>query len=105
MAKTSEGLVEFAKKALSDGWRYWYGTTGVKCTPDLLRRKTAQYPAHYKAGRMARYNRDIAEGRSCADCIGLAKGYMWRDEETGAQRYKSNGCPDASANGMYNRAA
>ena len=83
MAKTSEGLVEFAKKALSDGWRYWYGTTGVKCTPDLLRRKTAQYPAHYTAGRMARYNRDIAEGRSCADCIGLAKGYMWRDEETG----------------------
>ena len=40
MAKTSEGLVEFAKKALSDGWRYWYGTTGVRCTPDLLRRTT-----------------------------------------------------------------
>ena len=54
---------------------------------------------------MTRYNRDIAEGRSCADCIGLAKGYMWRDEETGRQRYKANGCPDASANGMYNRAA
>lgn len=105
MAKTSEGLVEFAKRALADGWRYWYGTTGVRCTPQLLARKTAQYPAHYKAGRMARYNRDIAEGRYCADCIGLAKGYMWRDEETGAQRYKSNGCPDASANGMYSRAA
>ena len=104
MAKTANGLVEFAKRALSDGWRYWYGTTGVRCTPDLLRRKTAQYPAHYKAGRMARCSRDIAEGRSCADCIGLAKGYMWRDEETGRQRYKSNGCPDASANGMYNRA-
>lgn len=105
MAKTANGLVEFAKRALAEGWRYWYGTTGVKCTPDLLRRKTAQYPAHYKAGRMARYSRDIAEGRYCADCIGLAKGYMWLDEDTGQQVYKANACPDASANGMYNRAA
>ena len=104
MAKTNEGLVEFAKRALADGWRYWYGTTGVRCTPQLLQRKTAQYPAHYKSNRMTRYNRDIAEGRYCADCIGLAKGYMWLDEKTGAQRYKSNDCPDASANGMYNRA-
>ena len=104
MTKTNEGLAAFAKKALTDGWRYWYGTTAVRCTPQLLTRKTAQYPAHYKSNRLTRYNRDIAEGRFCADCIGLAKGYMWLDETTGAQRYKSNDCPDASANGMYNRA-
>ena len=104
MAKTNDGLVAYAKKALADGWRYWYGTTGVKCTAALLARKTAQYPAHYTSNRTTRYNRDIAEGRYCADCIGLAKGYMWRNDETGAQKYKSNGCPDASANGMYNKA-
>lgn len=103
--KMSNELVAYAKKALADGWRYWYGTIGVRCTQDLLKRKTAQYPAHYKSSRTARCNSDIAQGRYCADCIGLAKGYMWLDEVTGAQRYKSNDCPDASANGMYNRAS
>ena len=103
--KTNEGLAAYAKKALAEGWRYWYGATGVKCTPELLRRKTAQYPAHYASGRMARCSRDIAEGRFCADCIGLAKGYMWLDEDTGRQAYKANGCPDASANGMFAQAS
>ena len=103
--KTNEGLAAHAKRALADGWRYWYGTTGVKCTLELLTRKTAQYPAHYKADRTARYKSDIAENRSCADCIGLAKGYMWLDEDTGRQIYKANDCPDASANGMFALAA
>ena len=105
MAKTNDGLVAYAKKALADGWRYWYGTTGVKCTSNLLTRKTAQYPAHYTSCRRARYERDISEGRYCADCIGLIKGYMWLNEDTGRQKYKSNGCPDASANGMFARAS
>ncbi len=99
--KTNEGLAAYARKALAEGWRYWYGATGVKCTAELLARKTAQYPEHYKSDRTARYNRDIAEERMAADCIGLAKGYMWRDEETGRQVYKANACPDASANGMF----
>ena len=99
--KTNEGLAAYAKKALAEGWRYWYGATGVKCTAELLARKTAQYPEHYKSDRTARCNRDIAEGRMAADCIGLAKGYMWLDEDTGRQVYKANACPDASANGMF----
>ena len=99
--KTNEGLAAYARRALAEGWRYWYGTTGVKCTPQLLERKTAQYPEHYKADRTARYNRDIAENRMAADCIGLAKGYMWLDEDTGKQVYKANACPDASANGLF----
>ena len=103
--KTNKGLAAYARRALSEGWRYWYGTTGVKCTQPLLERKKAQYPEHYKSDRTARYNRDIAEGRMAADCIGLAKGYMWRDEETGRQVYKANACPDASANGMFAQSA
>ena len=102
--KTNNGLAAYAKKALAEGWRYWYGVTGARCTAELLARKKAQYPAHYTAERTARLNRDIAEGRMAADCIGLAKGYMWLDEATGAQRYKSNNCPDASANGMFSAA-
>lgn len=103
--KTNEGLATYARKALAEGWRYWYGATGVKCTAELLARKTAQYPEHYKSDRTARCNRDIAEGRMAADCIGLAKGYMWLDEDTGRQVYKANACPDASANGMFAQAA
>ena len=103
--KTNEGLAAYARKALAEGWRYWYGATGVKCTAELLARKTAQYPEHYKSDRTARYNRDIAEGRMAADCIGLVKGYMWLDEDTGRQVYKANACPDASANGMFAQAA
>lgn len=102
--KTSNGLVAYAKKALSEGWKYWYGTTGVACTENLLKRKGAQYPAHYTENRMAQYKRDIAEGRYCADCINLIKGYMWLNEESGKQVYKSNNCPDTNANGMFNRA-
>lgn len=104
MAKTAKGLVDYVRVALAEGWRYWYGTTGVRCTPQLLARKKAQYPAHYTDARMARYNRDIVEGRFCADCINLVKGYMWLDESTGRQSYASNGCPDTNADGMFNRA-
>ncbi len=103
--KTNNGLVAYAKKALAEGWRYWYGTTGVPCTQDLLDRKKAQYPGHYGEGRMAQYRRDIAQERFCADCINLIKGYMWLDEKSGKQIYKSNNCPDTNANGMFNRAS
>lgn len=102
--KTAQGLVEYVQKAFKDGWVYWYGTTGKKCTQDLLNQKARQYPKHYTSDRMATYKRHIAEGRYCADCINLAKGFMWLDEETGRQVYASNNCPDTNADGMYNRA-
>ena len=104
-AKTNSALVAYARRALSEGWVYWYGTTGRPCSASLLQRKRAQYPAHYGAARMAVYRRHIAEGRSCADCINLVKGYMWLDEETGKQGYAINGCPDANADGMFARSA
>lgn len=102
--KTNRELVAYVTKALSDRWVYWYGTTGVRCSGDLLTRKTAQYPEHYTSSRMPTYKQHISEGRSCADCVNLVKGFMWLDEETGKQKYGSNGCPDTNADGMYNRA-
>lgn len=71
-----------------------------ECTESLLKSKKAQYPSHYTSERMAKYRRDIANGEWAADCIGLAKGYMWWDDELGRTRYATNGCPDKSANGM-----
>ena len=74
--KTNSALVAYARRALREGWVYWYGTTGRPCTESLLKRKRAQYPAHYGSARMAAYRRHIAEKRYCADCINLVKGYM-----------------------------
>lgn len=100
--KTAAGLVTFVKEWV--GRPYWYGTCCYDCTTSLLNRKAAQYPAHYTTARMPRYCADIESGKKCADCIGLIKGYMWTDEETGKVKYGSNGCPDKGANGMFSYA-
>lgn len=102
--KTNVALVRYVQKAYAEGWKYWYGTTGLLCTDDLLKRKAAQYPTHYTDNRMPTYKQHIKEGRKCADCINLVKGFMWLDEATGKQVYASNQCPDTNANGMYSRA-
>ena len=102
--KTNSALVAYARQALQEKWVYWYGTTGRPCTESLLKRKRAQYPAHYGSARTAAYRRHIAEKRYCADCINLVKGYMWLDEATGKQGYAINGCPDTNADGMFARA-
>jgi hypothetical protein len=99
LQKTNLGLAKWAREWL--GRPYWYGTVCYKCTEDLLERKKRQYPKHYTKARMARYRADIKAGRRCTDCIGLAKGYMWWDEADGKAHYATNGCPDQSANGMY----
>ena len=104
MAKTSDALVAYARRALDSGWVYWYGTTGNLCTENLLSRKRAQYPDHYGDSRMTTYRRHIREGRRCADCINLVKGFVWLDETTGSQRYATGGCPDTNADGMFSRA-
>ena len=35
MAYTNKQLAAYAIKAYEDGWRYWYGTVGYKCTQSL----------------------------------------------------------------------
>lgn len=102
MAKTNWGLADWAKSWL--GMPYWYGCVCYKCTQDLLNRKAKQYPKHYTQARMPRYKSDIAAGKWAADCIGLAKGYMWWDSARQKTAYAVNGCPDMSANGMLERA-
>lgn len=98
--KTSEGLVAWAEQALADGWVYWYGTCGYECTTDLLNRKTNQYPEHYTDKRRSKYEKHIAAGKVCADCIGLFKSYAWDEDgdiDTRESDYGSNGQPDKGA--------
>lgn len=100
MSMKASELAAWAVSAHENGWVYWYGTCGYACTESLLTRKARQYPAHYSSGRMARYRRDIAEGRVCADCIGLFKACAWdRDGDitTRESAYASNGHPDHGA--------
>lgn len=98
--KSAAGMVEWAKKALKNGWVYWYGTCGYACSLSLLESKTKQYPSHYKSYRKSTYKKHVSEGRTCCDCIGLFKSYAWDkdgDIETRGNGYKSNEQPDCSA--------
>lgn len=100
MAKTGEGLAQWAENAVADGKHvYCYGTYCNRFTADLLKRKTAQYPKHYTADRMSAYNRYVKAGMIATDCVGLIKGYLW--DENGTIKYGRNGIPDVSAEGMY----
>ena len=94
------------------GQPYWYGTCAYRATEDLLRSRRARYPAHYGAGWLARYRRDIAERRVVADCVGACKGYAWTDGGQGVleavgtgraypMRYRANGCPDKGADSLF----
>lgn len=98
---TGKQLAEWAERALAAGAKYWYGTCWYPATDDLLARKAKQYPAHYAKSRHAVYKRHISEGRMVCDCVGLIKGFFWTSNGTGENRYRANGCPDRSANGMF----
>jgi len=98
---TGKQLAAYCEKAYAAKWVYWYGTFGLKCTEALYKAKAKQYPAHYTAKRQAGYMKEIAEGRTCADCVGLIKSFFWAGGRFGAApKYASNNCPDTSADGM-----
>lgn len=96
----ANGLADFAERALADGMVYWMGTCCYACTKALYEQKRAQYPTHYKDNRAAKYAKDIAEGKTCADCIGLIKGAVWSGFGKKTRKYASNGCPDYGADAM-----
>lgn len=94
------------------GQPYWYGTHLQNCTQELLDRRRAQYPNWYTAEREASFQSNISNKMICSDCVGMIKGYAWTDGGQGVleaigtgteihQVYESNGCPDLSANGMF----
>lgn len=107
---TSKQLVDFCLSMI--GMPYWYGTCVYKCSASVLKSKTKQYEDHYTADRMARYQDDIAKKKVSMDCVGMIKGFFWTNGGQGVRdyidgkgdftnKYGSNGCPDKSANGMF----
>ena len=85
-----------------DHWAYWYGTYGNQCTLSKYESKKKQYPEHYGSSRKSGYMRDIEQGRRCADCVGMIKSFFWTGNRYDTDpRYGTNGCPDKSANGLF----
>ena len=95
MRKTNIGLVENAKKALSEKWGYVWGTFGQLLTPSLLQRKIKQYPQG--VGNFETFIRANWMGRNVADCVGLIKSYIWL--RNGRILYTP--ASDKNANGMF----
>lgn len=99
---TSSQYVAWLEERVKNHDAYWYGAIWAKCTDDLLRRKSSQYPQHYGAGRLRGYKKDIKDGKYCGDCVnGPVKGAIWTKLGTQAIRYGSYGCPDKSADGLF----
>lgn len=90
--KTNVGLAEFVREWV--GQACWYGSCCNQCTSGLLSIKAAEYPSMYAPSRMPRYQKDIEEGKSCADCVGLIKGYHWTKD--GKVTYDKNTDVDAT---------
>ena len=81
---------------------YWYGTSFDACTVAKLQEKTKQFPQHYTSDRMARYQADIDAGKIAGDCVGGAiKGAAWTKLGTQKKSRGRYGCPDKSADGMF----
>lgn len=93
---TNNGLVEYAKKALSEKWGYVWGTFGYILTESLFQEKLKQYPE--EVGKYKDFIRNNWLNHKTADCVGLIKGYYWTNE---GGRIIYNPKTDISANGMY----
>lgn len=102
MKYTNKGLVDHARKALSEKWCYVYGTIGLLLTDAIIKQKQAQYPE-----QINKYLNLIKTyiGRRSVDCVNLIKSYLWWDDSKNGPVYsikfdKVNGVW-MCANGMY----
>ena len=101
MVYTNLMLVEFAERVLAKKTKYWYGTFGQTASTSLYNSKKSQYPSHYTSARASTYKQHISSGLKICDCVGLIKWFFWSNNGEYPVKYKTNGCPDASANSMY----
>ncbi len=78
-------LVEFCKKALSEGCGYVWGTFGQKLNENILREKIHQYPTH--VGIYSNFIKANWLGKRTMDCAGLIKAFLW--DNNGVPTYNS----------------
>lgn len=87
---------------------YMWGVFGSPVSEDIIRKKTAQYGSWYNATRVAFFRSLIGRGYFAFDCVNLVKAILWgwtgdKNATYGGARYATNGVPDASANGFFQR--
>lgn len=100
--KNGTDLARWAELALNEQWGYVLGTFGEVLDDALLDYKIEQYPN--AVSPVESFIRQNWVGGRAADCVGLIKGYVWYNADTGEIDYRAHGLPDVDAGGMYNLA-
>lgn len=94
LKKTAKGLVAYCFASL--GRPYWYGTFGQVASKWLLENRRKTYPRYYTATDF-----ESQIGQIVQDCVGLIKGYFWKDSPNATKYAYQRGLPDVSADGLY----
>lgn len=79
MEKTNINLVEYCKKALSEGWYYGWGAHGQKATTSVVNSLVKQYPSSNTKWK-AYMTKAVQNKTSLCDCYGLVKGFLGKCE-------------------------
>ena len=94
-SKTTGGMSWYARYNI--GNPYWYGTFGNLADADLYNYKKMQYPTFYTASDFpSQY------GQRVHDCVGLVKGYRWREYPYTADPVYTVS-EDVDVRGLYNQ--
>lgn len=101
--KNGTDLARWAESAAENRWGYVLGTFGRVLDDALLNDKLKQYPNAVSSSES--FIREHWVGGRAADCVGLIKGYVWYNADTGTIDYRAHGLPDVDAGGMYNLAS
>lgn len=101
--KNNTDLTRWAELAYQNHWGYVLGTFGQILDENLLEYKLVQYP-NSVPGDESLIRKTWMSGR-VADCVGLIKGYVWYNADTGTIDYGACGLPDVDAGGMYRLAS
>ncbi len=86
---------------------YMWGVFGSPLTEDIIASKAKQYPEWYSLEKQNELRKLINKEYFGFDCVNLIKALVWGwsgdvTKKHGGALYKTNNCPDTSANGMIN---
>lgn len=98
MSKTNLGLVEFAKSKLNVPTIYMLGGFGRYLNQAMINRRVNELQCAHTIRNLATIQGGI--GKTCYDCVGLIKGYLWEDKP-GVVRYNVPKGSDQNVGDMF----
>lgn len=105
---TSKEFISKLKEVSEKKTVYMWGSFGSIVTESFISQKVNQYPNNYSTNRRI-FLKTLCDGDTWAfDCVGLIKGILWgwygsKEKSFGGAQYQSNGVPDTTASGMFDR--